>query len=64
MANAHAHTYHTHSSFRPERPKYTTAQVVEALLHESAMKMADDEVEKAWVLLDAARRIADQEVGG
>lgn len=60
MANTNA--YHTHSSFRPERPKYTTAQVVEALLHESALKMADDDVEKAWVLLDAARRIGEQEV--
>jgi hypothetical protein len=64
MANAHAHIYHTHSSFRPERPKYTTRQVVEALLHESALKMADDDVEKAWVLLDAARRIGEQEFGG
>jgi hypothetical protein len=80
MANAHAHhTIRTVPTYRPERPKFSVAEMVNGLLHESARRMMaaqiddDDETslemrihehQKAMLLLAAAERIGDLELEG
>ena len=65
MANTHTQpTTPTPRNYRPGRPTFTIAEIVQCLLDESAQRMAEGDAVKSWALLEAARRIGDQEGEG